>query len=197
MFLSRVSKQILNILFFNVHRKANSAWHRKMYNKSYWYFPTQVLLCLKSDFSYLVFAMSNMDFSCCLFIKLGTIYFYIYINLYIYVYINFNRTAEQMYGIDKRKSWKWQKNGKKIANLMGIKQAKLRSRLYLTKPLSVNLVKRIIAFSQSECYWISCTIMKKEQLKAKTTLKTWIFLLNQILRAVAEKRRSNHLIFLF
>lgn len=47
-----------------------------------------------------------MDFSCCLFIKLGTIYFYIYINLYIYVYINFNRTAEQMYGIDKRKSWK-------------------------------------------------------------------------------------------
>ena len=35
---------------------------------------------------------------------------------------------------------------------MGIKQAKLRSRLYLTKPLSVDLGKRIIAFSQSECY---------------------------------------------
>ena len=54
-----------------------------------------------------------------------------------------------------------------------MKQGKLRSRLDVAKPLSVDLEERIIAFNQSECYRIaSIIVMEKAQLRAKTTLKT-------------------------
>ena len=54
-----------------------------------------------------------------------------------------------------------------------MKRGHLRSRLVggIVKPLSVDHRERRIPFSQSK-YRISCTVMKKEQLRAKSTLKT-------------------------
>ena len=65
------------------------------------------------------------------------------------------------------------KTENEIENLMSMKRGHLRSRLVggIVKPLSVDHREHRIPFSQSK-YRISCTVMKKEQLRAKSTLKT-------------------------